>query len=91
MVHGYRRRAARRSRPPSTPVTPTEHIASLPLASQTQPGVVVTIGEVAEVELVAENQTSITRMNGEEALSISITAIQGGDVVARSSPPACCW
>lgn len=67
-----------------TPVTSTEDIASLPLASQTQPGVVVTVGDVADVELVAEDQTSITRMNGEEALSISITAIQGGDVVAIS-------
>jgi len=67
-----------------TPVTSTEDIAALPLASQTQPGTVVTIGDVADVELVTEDQTSITRMNGEEALSLSITANQGGDVVAIS-------
>lgn len=67
-----------------TPVTSTEDVAALPMASQTQPGTVVTIGDVADVELVTEDQTSITRMNGEEALSISITANQGGDVVAIS-------
>lgn len=67
-----------------TPVTSTAAISELPMASQTQPGTVVTIGDVAEVELVTEEQTSITRMNGEEALSISITANQGGDIVAIS-------
>ena len=67
-----------------TPVTSTAAISELPMASQTQPGTVVTIGDVAEVELATEEQTSITRMNGEEALSISITANQGGDIVAIS-------
>ncbi len=67
-----------------TPVVSIEDIRALPMASQTQPGAVVTIGEAAGVELVTEAQTSITRMNGEEALSISITANQGGDVVAIS-------
>ncbi|MEV8026162.1 efflux RND transporter permease subunit [Microbacterium sp. NPDC080220] len=67
-----------------TAVVSTEAIAALPMASQTQPGVVVTVGDVATVDLVTEEQTSITRMNGEEALSISITANQGGDVVAIS-------
>ncbi|MFV0434642.1 MAG: efflux RND transporter permease subunit [Leucobacter sp.] len=59
-------------------------IEALPLASQTQPGTVVTVGDVADVELVTEPQTSITRMNGEEALSISITANQNADIVAIS-------
>ncbi|MDX2376958.1 efflux RND transporter permease subunit [Microbacterium sp. LRZ72] len=67
-----------------TPVDSAGDIASLPMASQTQPGAVVTIGDVADVALVTEDQTSITRMNGDQALSISITAAQGGDVVAIS-------
>ncbi len=66
------------------PVDSVEAIEQLPLASQTQPGTVVSIGEVAQVELAVESQTSITRMNGDEALSISITAAEGGDVVAIS-------
>lgn len=45
---------------------------------------IVTIADVADVERVTEEQTSITRMNGEEALSISITATQDADVVAVS-------
>ena len=67
-----------------TPVLSTDDIAALPLPSETQRGGVVTVGDVATVDLVTEEQTSITRMNGEEALSISITANQGGDVVAIS-------
>ena len=67
-----------------TPVTSVNDIAELPVASQTQPGTVVTIGEVADVALVTEPATSITRMNGEQALSVSITASEGGDVVAIS-------
>lgn len=59
-------------------------IAKLPLASQTQPGTVLTVGDVADVEMVTETQTSITRMNGDEALSISITANQNADIVAIS-------
>jgi len=67
-----------------SPVTSLDAIADLPLASQTEPGTVVTIGDVADVDLVTEDQTSITRMNGEEALSISITATQNGDIVSMS-------
>ncbi|GEK78990.1 efflux RND transporter permease subunit [Agrococcus baldri] len=67
-----------------TPVDSIDAIEQLPLASQTQPGTVVSIGEVADIELVTEEQTSITRMNGDEALSISITPTQDGDIVAIS-------
>src|SRR5699024_6016406 len=45
---------------------------------------IVTIADVADVERVTEEQTSINRMNGEEALSISITATLDADVVAVS-------
>ncbi|HWL77675.1 efflux RND transporter permease subunit [Microbacterium sp.] len=57
---------------------------AIPLASATQPGTVVTLADVAEVEVVTEEKTSITRMNGEEALSLSITAVPDGDVVGIS-------
>ena len=67
-----------------TAVASLDAIKGLPLASQTQPGTVVTIGDVAKVELVTEPQTSLTRMDGEEALSISITANQDADIVAIS-------
>lgn len=56
----------------------------IPLASTTQPGTVVALGDVASVELEAEPQTSITRANGVEALSLTITATQNADVVAVS-------
>lgn len=59
-------------------------IRELPLASQTQPGTVITVGDLAQVELVTEAQTSLTRMDGEEALSISITPNQNADIVAIS-------
>ncbi len=71
-----------------TAVASLEDISGLPLASRTQPGAVVSIGEVAAVELVTEPQTSITRMNGAEALSISITANQNADIVAISHAAA---
>ena len=67
-----------------TPVSSLDGLRELPLASVTQPGTVVALGDVATIELVAEEQTSITRMNGEEALSLSVTAVQGGDTVAIS-------
>ena len=67
-----------------TAVASLDAIRGLPLASQTQPGTVITIGDVATVELVTEPQTSLTRMDGEEALSISITANQDADIVAIS-------
>jgi len=67
-----------------TAVDSLDDLRALPLASATQPGAVVTLGDVAEVALVPEEQTSITRMNGEEALSLSVTAVQDGDVVAIS-------
>lgn len=58
-----------------------EEIEDLPLASQTQPGTVLTISEVAEVDQVTAEQTTITRMNGQQALSISVTATAEADVV----------
>jgi HAE1 family hydrophobic/amphiphilic exporter-1 len=68
----------------SSPVDSLDNLGSLPLASTTQPGTVVALSDLADVELVAEERTSITRMNGDEALSLSITAAPDGDVVAIS-------
>ncbi|MFC4222763.1 efflux RND transporter permease subunit [Lysinibacter cavernae] len=67
-----------------TAITNLDELKSLPLASTTQPGTVVTLGDIATVEFVTEPKTSITRTNGEEALSISITATSDGDTVAIS-------
>lgn len=67
-----------------TPISSLEAIKELPLASQTEPGVVVRLGDIASVTMETEPQTSITRMNGEEALSLSITAQQDADIVAIS-------
>ncbi|MFB9075259.1 efflux RND transporter permease subunit [Citricoccus parietis] len=61
-----------------------EDLETLPLASQTEPGTVVHIGDVAELELATQEPASITRMNGDPALSVSITASQGADVVGVS-------
>ncbi|MDO8382018.1 MAG: efflux RND transporter permease subunit [Microbacterium sp.] len=59
-------------------------LGAIPLASTTEPGTVVTIDDIADVELVAEEQTSITRANGVEALSILIAGAQDADIVAVS-------
>lgn len=61
-----------------------EGFDELPSADQAQQNAVVSIADVAEVERVTEEQTSITRMNGSEALSISITATPDADIVGVS-------
>ncbi|SDB85230.1 hydrophobic/amphiphilic exporter-1, HAE1 family [Sanguibacter gelidistatuariae] len=65
-------------------LTSLDDLKSLPLASATQPGAVVTLGSVADVALVPEALTSITRTNGVPSLSLSITATADADVVATS-------
>jgi HAE1 family hydrophobic/amphiphilic exporter-1 len=65
-------------------VTSLAKLSDIPLASTTQPETVVSIGDVATVDLVAEEQTSITRANGVEALSILITGAQDADIVSVS-------
>lgn len=68
--------------PGMDPATPLDQLAAPDESAQQN--VVVTIADVAAVERVTEEQTSITRMNGAQALSISITATQDADVVAVS-------
>ncbi|NVC25454.1 hydrogenase expression protein [Kocuria sp. WN036] len=67
-----------------TPLGSLEDLGALPLASQTQPDTVVHLDDVADLEIVTQEPTSITRMNGNRALSVSITATQGADVVGVS-------
>ena len=65
-------------------LTTLEDLAALPLATATAPGTVVTIGSIADVALVPEATTSITRTNGVESLSLSITAASDADLVTVS-------
>ncbi len=67
-----------------TPLSSLEDLESLPLASQTEPGSVLTLGSVATVEVITEDKTSITRTNGQESLSLSVTAGADADLVAVS-------
>lgn len=62
-------------------VTSVEDIKALPILTETGSS---TIGDIAGVELVNEDPTSITRTNGQESLSLSITAVPDADVVALS-------
>lgn len=72
-------------------ITTVDEIAALPLVGATTTSSVygstvklpasVTIGDVATVELTDNPITSFSRVNGEDALSISITAVPGGNTV----------
>lgn len=65
-------------------LTTLDDLKSLPLTSAVQPGAVVTLGSVADVALVDEAVTSITRTNGVPSLSLSITAATDADIVTTS-------
>ncbi|MCW4466098.1 efflux RND transporter permease subunit [Glutamicibacter sp. MNS18] len=58
-----------------------EKIREIPISTDTGP---VLLSEVAEVSIEADEATSITRTNGAETLSISITKTPAGDTVAIS-------
>ncbi|UCR90187.1 efflux RND transporter permease subunit [Mycetocola spongiae] len=64
-----------------TAVNSVEDIRGLPLLGAGTP---TTIGDVATVEITAEDATSITRTNGKESLALSITALPDADIVAIS-------
>ena len=70
-----------------TKITSVEEISALPLvatnADQAMAGV-KTIADVATVELAAADATSISRVNGEEALTISITKLGTANTVEVS-------
>ncbi|WP_431791884.1 efflux RND transporter permease subunit [Microbacterium paraoxydans] len=60
-------------------ITSVDEIAALPLV-----GTAVTIGDVATVEQVSDPVTSISRVDGEDALSISITKLPAANTVEVS-------
>ncbi|WP_291036514.1 efflux RND transporter permease subunit [Herbiconiux sp.] len=61
-----------------------EDIQGLPLPAVNPDGTVVTIGQVATVELVDDPVTSISRVNGEDALTISVTKVPAANTVEVS-------
>ena len=62
-----------------------DDIATLPLVgARVSPGEVLTIAEVAEVKLVDNPVTGISRVNGEPALTIGVTKTPAGNTVAVS-------
>ncbi|MFD0994454.1 efflux RND transporter permease subunit [Pseudoclavibacter chungangensis] len=67
-----------------TQLTSVEDIEALPLQGVVRAGAPVTIGEVATVVEDDEPITSISRVNGEDALTISITKRPDANTVAVS-------
>ena len=69
-----------------SPLDSLEKISALPLEAEgAEPGAAPpTIGDVAVVEITDDEQTSITRTNGEATLAISITKTPAGDTVGIS-------
>ncbi|SDY85345.1 efflux RND transporter permease subunit [Herbiconiux ginsengi] len=65
-------------------LTSTDDIAALPLPAANQDGTPVTIGQVATVALVDDPVTSISRVNGEDALTLSITKLPAANTVEVS-------
>ncbi|MGD8168631.1 efflux RND transporter permease subunit [Herbiconiux sp. P16] len=65
-------------------LTSTDDIASLPLPALNEDGTPVTIGQVASVALVDDPVTSISRVNGEDALTLSITKLPSANTVEVS-------
>lgn len=61
-------------------ITSTEEIANLPLVGAKGPGV-VTIGDVSTVELTNAPETTISRVNGQPALTIAVTKLPGANTV----------
>jgi multidrug efflux pump subunit AcrB len=58
-----------------------DDIAGLPLVGQSQPGDVLTLGDVASVALTDNPVTSISRVDGEPALTIAVTKVPAANTV----------
>ncbi|KPN22261.1 efflux RND transporter permease subunit [Arthrobacter sp. Edens01] len=69
-----------------SPLDSLEKVSALPIEAEgATPGEAPpTIGDVATVEITDDEQTSITRTNGEATLAISITKTPAGDTVGIS-------
>jgi HAE1 family hydrophobic/amphiphilic exporter-1 len=65
-------------------LTSTDDIAALPLPAVNADGTPVTIGQVSTVALVDDPVTSISRVNGEDALTLSITKLPSANTVEVS-------
>jgi HAE1 family hydrophobic/amphiphilic exporter-1 len=61
-----------------------DDISALPLAAVKVDGTPVTIGEVASVALADDPVTSISRVNGQDALTLSITKLPAANTVEVS-------
>ena len=69
-----------------TRLTSAEEIAALPLVdASSADGSVVTIADVAEVEVEDDPVTGISRVNGEPSLTIAVTKTPAGNTVAVSN------
>lgn len=62
-------------------VTSTDEIASLPLVGASS---YTTIGDIADVEIVRDPVTGISRVNGEPSVTIAVTKSPDGNVVSVS-------
>ncbi|MBO0909216.1 efflux RND transporter permease subunit [Arthrobacter sunyaminii] len=72
-----------------SPLDSLEKVSALPVESTRSSGSnasadPVTIGDVASVEIVEDENTSITRTNGQPTLAVSITKTPAGDTVGIS-------
>ncbi len=65
-----------------TLITSLNDISSLPVLADGES--IGTVGELATVELVDEDLTSLTRTNGVDSLAISVTAVPNADIVDLS-------
>ena len=67
-------------------LTSAEDVAALPLvgASGAEPGAIVTIGDVAAVVVEPEPAAGYSRVDGKDALTLSVTKTDAGNIVAVS-------
>ncbi len=68
-----------------TRLTSTQDIASLPLLPTAPSPEIVTIGDVATVELTDNPVTSISYVNGQPALTVAVTKLPAANTIAVST------
>ncbi|WP_291056274.1 efflux RND transporter permease subunit [Herbiconiux sp.] len=65
-------------------LTSTDDIAALPLPAVNADGTPVTVGQVSTVAIADDPVTSISRVNGQDALTISVTKVPSANTVEVS-------
>ncbi|WP_440708086.1 efflux RND transporter permease subunit [Herbiconiux sp. YIM B11900] len=65
-------------------LTSTDDIAALPLPAVNPDGTPVTVGQVSTVAIADDPVTSISRVNGQDALTISVTKVPSANTVEVS-------